>query len=187
MTKLGLGNMPLLCRMSPICFTLLELGMEMFGFPPGSGGVHGGRAPLAAMDGASGSGLGRRPRPGDAIVGDGADGDSRWLARSLSVTSGRTACPNDGRGDFGEPLSRLLPSKVTPWLLNLARRALTSMLSPYGGKQASESLECSRSVFSSRKLAEEQGIALPQPLTPRQTNPPPLYRHHLVLSSQRHM
>lgn len=48
---------------------------------------------------------------------------------SLSAT-GRMALPNPGRGDFGEPLSRLLVSEVLDLLLNLALRALTSTLSP---------------------------------------------------------
>lgn len=74
-TRLGLGNLN--CRLSPICFTFLELGVGVLGFAPGFGGVHCGVAPLAALEGAGRSGLGRRPGPGEAMVGDGAVGDSR--------------------------------------------------------------------------------------------------------------
>lgn len=162
----------LFCWASTICFTLLTPGNGIPGLAPGcGGGVHCGGAPLAAREGAGGSGLGRRPGPGEAIGGEGMVGDSRRWARSLSVTSGSTDFPNAGRGDFGEPLSRLLLSKATAWLLNLALRALTSKLSSCGNQQESESAECSHSVFSSRKLAEEQGIAPPRPHT--QTNTPP--------------
>lgn len=79
------------------------------------------------MGAAIGSGLGGLTRPGLA-KGGGTVGDT--LGSSSFSIPGSITLPNPGRGDFGEPLSRLLlVSEVLALLLNLALRAFTSMLS----------------------------------------------------------
>lgn len=118
------------CSISPVCLTLLVSAGWMHGLTPGLGGGRGEEAGLEGMEVAIGSAFGNLTRPGPAIGGERTVGDSLWWARSFSVT-GRIALPNPGRGDFGEPLSQLLVSKVLGLLLNLALRALTSMFSPW--------------------------------------------------------
>lgn len=120
----------LFCSISPVCFTLVVSAGWMDGLTPGFGGGRGKAACLEGMGAAIGSALENLIMPGPAIADGSTVGDSLWWARSLSVT-GRIALPNPGRGDFGEPLSRLLVSEVLALLLNLALRALTSMLSPW--------------------------------------------------------
>ena len=118
------------CSISPVCFTLVVSAGWIDGLIPGFRGGRGKAADLEGMGAAIGSALGNLIIPGPAIEDERTVGDSLWWARSLSVT-GRIALPNPGRGDFGEPLSRLLVSEVLALLLNLALRALTSMLSPW--------------------------------------------------------
>lgn len=72
--RLRMGNLGLICRMSPICFTFLEFGLGRLGLAPLGCGDHWGGLALAGMEVAGGSGLGRRPGPGEAIVGDGEVG-----------------------------------------------------------------------------------------------------------------
>lgn len=127
----GLGCLSIMfCSISPVCFTLVASAGWIDGLTPGFGGGRGKATGLAGTGAATGSTLGNLIMPGPAIAGGGTMGDSLWWARSLSVT-GRIALPNPGRGDFGEPLSRLLVSEVLALLLNLALRALTSTLSPW--------------------------------------------------------
>lgn len=113
------------CSISPVCLTFPGSPGWVDALTPGYGGGRG----KEGLEAAIGSTLGNLTRPGLAIGGGGTVGDSLWCARSLSV-SGRISFPNPGRGDFGEPLSRLLVSEVLALLLNRALRALTSTVSP---------------------------------------------------------
>lgn len=77
------------------------------------------RGTEAAME----SGLGYLTGPGFAAGG--ITGIGSLKVSSLSF-KGSITLPIPGRGDFGEPLSRLLASE----LLNFALRAFTSTVSP---------------------------------------------------------
>lgn len=118
------------CSISPVCLTLFESGDCMDALMPEFGGSRGKEPGLEGMEAAIiGSALGSLTRPGpDNWEGNGV-GSFCW-ARLFS-SAGRIALPNPGRGDFGEPLSRLLVSEVLGLLLNLALRALTSTLSSW--------------------------------------------------------
>lgn len=91
------------------------------------GGGRGKEAGLEAMGAANGSALRGLTGPGPA-KGGGTVGAILWTG-SFSIP-GSVTLPYPGRGDFGEPLSRLLlVSEVLVLLLNLALRAFTSTLS----------------------------------------------------------
>lgn len=117
------------CSISPVCLTLIGSAGWLDALMPRLGGGRGKETGLEGMGaGIIGSARGNLIRPGPAI-GGGTVGDNLCWARLFS-SAGKIPLPNPGRGDFGEPLSRLLVSEVLALLLNLALRALTSTLSP---------------------------------------------------------
>lgn len=123
----GLGCLSIMfCRITPVCLTLLASVGWIDAPTPGLRGVRGTNAGLKGLEATAASGLGNLTSPGP-VTGGGREGDSLGGTGSFSAT-GRITLPNPGRGDFGDPLSRLLVSEVLA-LLNRALRALTSMLS----------------------------------------------------------
>lgn len=142
----------LFCSISPVCFTLLLSGGWTSPRYAGLGGRRGGTAVLREGDGVISSALGNLVIPCPVIWNA---GDSLCCTGSFSDT-GRMALPGRGRGDLGEPLSRLLLSEVLVLLLNLALRALTSTLSSCNDTRGQAQLL--QLCAWSRKLAAQQGM-----------------------------